>query len=257
MPSIGPWQFFPDYFEPTGEDFIYDSPLHYPKMVHLWRARNRNNQKTVVFKAIHKDLSYDPTKEQEENQVLKELNGQPNLLEVYDIRYDPPADWIFYQLEYCEGNTLHDHLYHPQRQRSLSEKRCLEIAEGILTGLSYMHNHKKKLIHRDLKPGNIFFCKDGTPKIGDYGLVRSTKWERFVSTAGTPGYKAPEKKYDHRSDIYSVGIILKEMLAAPEAKSTSSNKEVEKIIIIATNQNPNKRYQSAKEFLEEIQEIKS
>lgn len=258
----GPWDFFSsEYFIPEDNryrnDFIYIWPPQYPKMLYVWRATHREDQTIVVFKSIHEDLADDPHREREENQKLIEhTKNHQNLVKVIEVQYDPPPHWICYKLEYCEGGTLHDHLYNQQRRKALSPERCLDITEGILRGLSHLHTCTDELVHRDLKPENIFFCKDGIPKIGDYGLVISMKWRSFVSTAGTIGYKAPEKRHDRRSDIYSIGIILDKMLKGPDDKEIINNEQVVKIINKAIAKEPNDRYQSTEEFLEAIKGIK-
>lgn len=261
MPSL-PWELLSQYFPPDegkGE-IIYRWPANWPQKIYIWKAVNCETQETAIFKGVHLDLIDNPNEEEKEQKILIGIGKLcPNLMDVYEVMYE--QTWMLYKLEYCEGGTLHDHLYHSKRRKSLSIKRCLEIMEQILNGLSYLHNHTERFVHRDLKPGNIFFCKDGVPKIGDYGLVKSTKWERFVSTAGTNGYKAPDKQYDKRSDIYSVGIILWEMVIGlppfvTEAQGGSiSNSELRRIISKSVDKQ-NKRYQSAEEFLSAIKEIK-
>lgn len=111
MPSTAPWQFLPDYFIP--QDFA-DQIIVSPEVC-IWKSIHREKQGTVVFKAIHKDLISDPMREKEESQVLKDFNQCPNLIKVYDIIYESTYDWIIYKLEYCEGGTLDNHLYHSQR----------------------------------------------------------------------------------------------------------------------------------------------
>ena len=167
-----------------------------------------------------------------------------------------------YQMEYCEGKSLSYYLKQP-----MPEKRCLELIREILEGLDYLHQHY--LVHRDIKPDNIFFCKDGNLKIGDFGLVKSQKWLTSLSTVGTPGYWAPEMQLDaspelrakrnHRADLYSVGVILWQMISN-KYPPLSTQKEPPKgirtglweIILKATEPEPDKRFQSAREFLTKL-----
>ncbi|HLD36512.1 MAG TPA: serine/threonine-protein kinase, partial [Planctomycetota bacterium] len=182
----------------------------------------------------------------------------PHLTRVYDVIHPRGSEWIHYQMEYCEAKSLSYYL-----KEQLLEKRCLELIRQILEGLDYLHQNY--LVHRDIKPDNIFFCKDGILKVGDYGLVKSQKWVTSLSTVGTPGYWAPEMQPDagselrakrnHRADLYSVGIILRQMVSG-KYPPFSAQKEPPKgiraglwdIILKATDSEPDKRFQSARDF---------
>ena len=118
-------------------------------------------------------------------------------------------------MEYVDGDSLEDVI---KRRHALPEKEALSLFKDILGGLNYAHS--KGIIHRDIKPSNILLTKDGTAKIMDFGIALMTGVERNTRTGtaiGSPHYMSPEqirnpKAMDHRSDVYSAGIVLYEML---------------------------------------------
>ncbi|MEK7309222.1 MAG: serine/threonine-protein kinase [Planctomycetota bacterium] len=253
-----PWKSLTDdYFEPDETDIIYDAPNKRPKLVYCWRAHHRHNQKTFVFKSIHTSQIDNLNEELKLTRFFTKLD-HPHLTHVYDVIHPRGSEWIHYQMEYCEAKSLSYYLKEP-----LPEKRCLELIRQILEGLDYLHQNY--LVHRDIKPDNIFFCKDGILKVGDYGLVKSQKWVTSLSAVGTPGYWAPEMQPDaspelhgkrnHRADLYSVGIILRQMVSG-KYPPFSAQKEPPKgvrpglwdIILKATDSEPDKRFQSARDF---------
>lgn len=264
-----PWQSLSDeYFEPdtSAGDVLYQAPTTYPPRVFCWKAHHRYNQKTFIFKSIHTSQIDNLKQELKTMGYFKEIN-HPHLAQVYNIIHPQGSEWVHYQMEYCEGESLSYHL----RDKILWE-RSFEIIQAVLAGLFYLHHHPKRLVHRDLKPANIFFCKDGSPKIGDYGLVRSQKWLTYLSSAGTPAYRAPEmrdkasfslrNKRDHRCDIYSVGVILWEMLSGDEPPLPTNAPRPEKIlpsiwevIIKATEPDPDKRFQTSQEFQKALKNV--
>ncbi len=122
---------------------------------------------------------------------------------------------LFIVMEYIEGTTLRDN------KPVLSEKRILEIAAQIADGLGAAH--EKGIVHRDIKPENIMIRKDGIVQIMDFGLAKLytagnvSRLTKAGSTVGTMGYMSPEQvqglDVDHRTDIFSFGVVLYEMLA--------------------------------------------
>src|ERR1043166_4984124 len=119
-------------------------------------------------------------------------------------------------MEYLQGQTLDEVM---QVTRPLPEKDALQIASRLCDALEYMHEHD--VIHRDLKPQNVMLCNDGSLRIMDFGIAKAGSSKRitfggFSPTLGTPDYMAPEQvkgqRGDERTDIYSLGAILYEML---------------------------------------------
>ncbi len=115
-------------------------------------------------------------------------------------------------MEYVEGESLRSYM---DRLRKVGMEKAVSIVEMILQGVGYAH--RKGILHRDLKPENILLTDDGKVKITDFGLARiKTGLSLSLSVAGTPVYMSPEAwkgEYDKRSDIYSIGVILYEMLS--------------------------------------------
>ncbi len=176
--------------------------------------------------------------------------------------------------EYLRGYTL-SHLL--TSVRPMPEKDALQLAGRVCEALSYMHEHG--VVHRDLKPQNIMLCYDGTIRIMDFGIAKAKEGRRltftgFTPAVGTPDYMAPEqvrgKRGDERTDIYSLGAILYEMVVgvkpfegenenpfvimnarvtgdpvAPRKRNPDVSPQVEEIILHAMERDPGKRYQSA------------
>lgn len=124
---------------------------------------------------------------------------------------------LFLVMEYVDCGNLHSHI---QNRGSLPEKEALRIFKGALSGLNYAH--MRGVVHRDIKPSNILLTRSGTPKIMDFGIALLPDGRRLTKTGmtmGTPEYMSPEQinprrlgPIDHRSDVYSMGIVLYEML---------------------------------------------
>ena len=182
-------------------------------------------------------------------------------------------------MEYVKGQTL-DRLM--QTVGILPIADTLKIASRLCDALQYMHDHG--VIHRDMKPSNIMLCDDGTLRIMDFGIAKTEAMRRitfggFSPTMGTPDYMAPEqikgKRGDQRTDIYSLGAILYEMLTgqvpfqgpnvyavmnarlvgdppAPRSLNLEIPPQVEEIVLHAMERDPFKRYHSAAEMKAEL-----
>ena len=153
----------------------------------------------------------------------------PNLVQVYDVGEDPQTHLCYIIMEYVGGGTLSDLL---RRKGKLDIRDAIAITMHIANALSVAHRHG--VVHRDIKPDNIMFTGDGTPKLADLGIARVNNDDEDETTitktnmmVGTPAYMAPEQMVnshdvDARADIYSMGVVLYEMLAGkrPNAGST-------------------------------------
>jgi serine/threonine protein kinase len=137
--------------------------------------------------------------------------SHPNIVRIYEAAEDEGQ--FFIVMEYVEGQSLED-LIQTKKKKTLEEIIGLiyQVAEGLECA------HQKGIIHRDIKPGNILIDRNGRPRIVDFGIARSTASTLSQSTIlmGTPFYMSPEqiagKKVDHRSDIFSLGVVFYEML---------------------------------------------
>ena len=137
--------------------------------------------------------------------------GHPNVVRVHDVREEGGEALLI--LEYVEGGSLRDLL---ARRGRLPAAEAVAVARGVLAGLSAAH--ERGIVHRDVKPENVLLAKDGTPRLADFGAAREVRSDAtFVpQAAGTLAYMSPEQvrgaHVDARSDLYSVGAILAEML---------------------------------------------
>ncbi|XP_054135256.1 interferon-induced, double-stranded RNA-activated protein kinase [Melozone crissalis] len=134
---------------------------------------------------------------------------------------DPEILCLFIQMEFCEQGTLEDWIIKnskDQKYHEMAQKNFLQIVKGVQC------IHSEKLIHRDLKPQNIFISHDNKIKIGDFGLVTSVAFETLTENRGTRSYMAPEQigtKYGKEVDIYALGLIWFEILSAITAHEKS------------------------------------
>lgn len=182
-------------------------------------------------------------------------------------------------MELIEGKGLDKIL---KQKGKLAEKQALHIFKDVLKGLNFAHS--KGIIHRDIKPSNILIDRSGCAKIADFGIALMSGVKRKTRTGtnvGTVWYMSPEqiehpKQIDHRSDVYSMGIILYEMLTGrvpfdgdtdfeiyrkhihepPPPLSTvlpNSSPMIEEIILKSLEKNPDNRYSGCGEFLEYIE----
>jgi tRNA A-37 threonylcarbamoyl transferase component Bud32 len=187
----------------------------------VFAARDAHGGQTVAIKILHAELSdsVGASRFLHEIRVTAALD-HPNIVSVRDS-----GEWrgrLYLVLDYMEGDTLRAKL---QREKQLPIEEAVAITRTIAGALGYAH--ERGLIHRDLKPENILFA-DGRPCLADFGIARAIERavDESVTTTGlvrgTPAYMSPEqaaggKDYDARSDIFSLGCVLYEMLAGVPA----------------------------------------
>ena len=183
-----------------------------------------------------------------EARAISSLN-HPHICTLYDVGPN------YLVMELVEGETIAARL----RSEALPVKTALRYASQILAALS--EAHEKGIIHRDLKPGNIMIAKSGV-KVLDFGLAKSEHDETVTAShmvMGTPAYMAPEqregKSADARSDIYSFGCVLYEMLTGARVafqRRRISSRKLEKIVSRCLEEDPVRRWQSAAELQREL-----
>jgi serine/threonine protein phosphatase PrpC len=242
-------------------------------MASIYKADDLKDNSVVALKVPLMHFESDPgffSRFQREQAIGKALN-HPYILRVMD---DPELKKSrpYMVMEYLEGQTL-GHLM--QSVKPMPQPDALKIASRICEALHYMHGHD--VVHRDLKPDNIMICNDGAIRIMDFGIAKFEGQRRltfggFTPAMGTPDYMAPEqvkgKRGDPRTDIYSLGAILYEMVTgsvpfegpnpfiimnsrisgdpvAPRTKNPEITPQVEEIILHAMARNPQERYESA------------
>lgn len=198
--------------------------------------------------------------------------SHPNIVKVYDVSFGDLIQYIV--MEYIDGITLKEYI---EREGSLRWKDAVHFTIQILKGLQ--HAHDKGIVHRDVKPQNIMVLPDGTIKVTDFGIARFARSEQRTITdkaIGSVHYISPEQargeRTDEKTDIYSVGVILYEMLTGrlpfqaesavsvaimqlqrepqlPTEINGSIPLGLEQITMHAMQKNPERRYQSASEML--------
>src|ERR1700733_13329681 len=198
-------------------------------MGEVYRARDSRLKREVAIKVLPQALSLDADRLRrfEQEALATAALNHPNILAVFDIGTSDGSSYVVSEL--LEGETLRERL----RNGALPVRKALDYALQITRGLAAAH--EKGIVHRDLKPENLFLTKDGRVKILDFGLAKLTQAESGVHTSmatashgteagivlGTAGYMSPEQvrgqALDARSDIFSFGAILYEMLSGKRA----------------------------------------
>jgi len=189
-------------------------------MAEVYRARDIRLDRIVAIKTLRADLARDQifqARFRREAQSAASLN-HPNIVAVYDTGEDTvtgvPVPYIV--MEYVDGRTVRDLLQDGHR---LLPERSLEIIDGVLRALDY--SHQAGIVHRDIKPGNVMVTRNGDVKVMDFGIARAMSDAQATMTQtaqviGTAQYLSPEQargeRVDSRSDLYSTGCLLYELL---------------------------------------------
>src|SRR5574341_1251195 len=180
----------------------------------VYKAQDTKLDRTVALKFLPEHLLYDPTAKARFIQEAKGASAinHPNISTIYEI--DEAGGKSFIAMEYIDGKPLNEWL----EKKELSTSEVLEVAMQICEGLN--RAHQSEIVHRDIKPENIVVAKDGLVKILDFGLAKlkgASKLTQTGMTTGTVAYMSPEQaqneEVDQRSDIFSLGVVLYEMLA--------------------------------------------
>jgi serine/threonine-protein kinase len=251
-------------------------------MAEIFRATDRKTGRTVALKVPFMHLESDPgfySRFQREAEIGKRLN-HPYILK-FETDGEEARTRPYIVMEYLDGQTL-GHLMRSVRPMPTAD--ALRIASRVCEALHYMHEHE--VVHRDMKPENIMICNDGSIRIMDFGIAKYEGMRRltfggFTPAMGTPDYMAPEqvkgRRGDQRTDIYSLGAILYEMLTgsvpfeganpflimnarlsgdpvAPRTRNPELSPQVEEIILHAMARQPHDRYHDAMQMKNDLDE---
>ena len=203
-----------------GERYELDGVVGRGGMAEVYRAHDIRLDRTVAIKTLRIDLARDQTFQarfRREAQSAASLNN-PSIVAVYDTGEDMatglPVPYIV--MEYVDGRTVRDLL---QADHRLLPERALEIVDGVLGALDY--SHQSGIVHRDIKPGNVMVTRNGDIKVMDFGIARAMSDNQATMTQtaqviGTAQYLSPEQargeRVDARSDLYSTGCLMYELL---------------------------------------------
>lgn len=219
--STGSWtgatseaNFLSSQLDQLGGRYLFERLLGRGGMGVVFKANDTILSRPVAIKVLNEELRYNPEAQKiflAEARSLATLK-HPNLVSVHDVTTQ--SDFVFMVTEYVEGRNLDRWL---RKQGRLEQSVIISIGAQLAAGLDYMH--KKGMIHRDLKPGNVILKDDGAIKVIDFGLARSLDEIsiRGTQVRGTPAYMAPEQIRGEvltpRTDLYQLGITLYELLS--------------------------------------------
>ena len=202
--------------EGLGDRYAFERELGRGGMATVFLAQDLKHDRPVALKLLHPELaaSLGPERFQREIRLAARLQ-HPHVLTVLDS--GETAGRLWFTMPYVDGESLRDRL---QRERQLPVDAAIRIATEAARGLEYAHQHG--IVHRDIKPENILLTRDGTTLLADFGIARALGGDdRLTQTGfaiGTPAYMSPEQAagyegMDARTDVYSLGAVLYEMLA--------------------------------------------
>lgn len=244
-------------------------------MADVYKAKDCMLNRFVAVKVLKKEYREDENfvkKFRSEAQAAAGLLN-PNIVNVYDVGEDRGLYYMV--MELVEGITLKEYI---QKKGKLSSKEAISIAIQMCTGIEAAHKHH--IIHRDIKPQNIIISKEGKVKVTDFGIAKATTSQTVSTSAmGSVHYVSPEQARggfcDEKSDIYSAGITMYEMVTGKvpfDGESTVSvamkhlqenitppseyapelSPALEKIILKCTQKSPERRYQNAGELIQDL-----
>jgi beta-lactam-binding protein with PASTA domain/predicted Ser/Thr protein kinase len=264
-----------------GDRYRIEARIGSGGMAEVYRGVDPVLNRTVAIKVLLPQFARDASfveRFRREAQAAARLN-HPNIVSVYDTGADGDTQYIV--MEFIEGRTLAEFLDAGRRPTPV---QAAEIAQKVCSALTAAHS--QGVIHRDIKPGNIMVTREGTVKVMDFGIARITSGVETApqtsAVLGTASYLSPEQAQggplDARTDIYSLGTVLYEMLAGrppfmgespvavaykqvneapipPSQINADIPPRLDAVVMRALSKNPANRYQTAKEFSEDLERV--
>jgi serine/threonine-protein kinase len=264
------------------DSYRIDKPIARSGMASIFRATDTRDGRTVALKIPHPDMEADPIlfdRFQRESAIGEKLT-HPAVMHVFG---GEKRSRIYMVMEWCPGRLLRQILDDTQ----ISPERALRITASVLDALEYIH--QQGVVHRDLKPENIMVDEENNDaiKLIDFGIAgdaaaRRLTYANFTATLGTPNYIAPEqvkgKRGDARTDLYSMGIMLYEMLTGklpftgpspiaamndrllnhpmpPSVANPAVSAQLQEVLYRALERDPKNRYPSAREFKNDLEHL--
>ncbi len=231
----------------------------------VYKVRQRKLDRLVALKVLPPETRGDPTFARRflrEARAMAVLSHE-NVVAVHDFGETAGVCWLL--MEHVDGPNLRQLL----ERGELTPRDALRLVPPLCDALQ--HAHDLGIVHRDIKPENVLLARDGTPKIADFGLAKLALEKDSNLTApeqvmGTPHYMAPEqmrgsRDVDHRADIYSLGVVVYEMLtgALPvgrfqlPSRKADLDARIDEIVLRALEHEPERRYQHAQDVKSELQ----
>ena len=261
--------------------YLVDELVGIGGMANVYKATDVSSGRTVAVKILRDEYvqNQELLRRFKNESKAVALLSHPNIVKVYDVNFSEKVNYIV--MEYIDGITLKEYIEH---KGALSWKESVYFTVQILRALQ--HAHDNGIVHRDIKPQNIMLLKDGSIKVTDFGIARFARSGMHTMTdkaIGSVHYISPEQAKgdvtDDRADLYSVGVMMYEMLTGRlpfEAESAVSvaikhieeaprpprsiNSEIpeglESIVLRAMQKNAADRYSSAAEMLRDIDSFK-
>jgi len=262
------------------DSYRIDAPVARSGMATIYCATDVRDNRVVALKIPHPDMEADPIlsdRFQREAGIGEKLN-HPNVMRVFG---GEKRSRVYMVMEWCQGRLLRQIM----DESRLPHDRAIRIAIGVLHALGYIHANG--VVHRDLKPENIMVDENDNIKLIDFGIAsdaaaRRLTYANFTATLGTPNYLSPEqvkgKRGDGRSDIYSMGVILYEMLSGklpfsgpsplaamndrvlnhpvpPSVADPSISPQLQEVLYRALERDPQNRYHTAQDFLHDLEHL--
>jgi len=255
-------------------------------MAEVYRGYHPALDRYVAIKLLHPFLADDPEfKDRFENEARNVARlKHPNIVQVYDFDYDAESESYYMVMELIDGPTLKDRLFDlDMTSERFPIAESIRIIKSAAEALAYAH--QRNMIHRDVKPANLMLDADGRVVLTDFGIAKIVTGAQFTASGGmvgTPAYMAPEQGLgeagDERSDNYSLGVIMyqlitgrlpydadtplaiilkhvNEPLPLPGQFVPGLPQDLERVICLALEKEPENRYQTALQFAQDLDRL--